>query len=151
VNEALTVAEVLRKAADLIEPEGKWTRRAFSRNANGVAEDGCDRWSANPVCFCALGAIAQAAGMESPDGVWITPAARALEALISPDLSVAGWNDAPERTQAEVVAALRKAADLATEEGSRDLSSVGEAAEPSGENATEPTPSTNNTSQKEGA
>ena len=30
---------------------------------------------------------------------------------------VAPWNDAPGRTQAEVVAALRKAADLARSEG----------------------------------
>ncbi|UIJ43764.1 hypothetical protein LZK98_11745 [Sphingomonas cannabina] len=99
---ALSVADVLERAADLIEPEGKWTQK------NGGVRG---------VCWCASTAI----GAAHPDGIALD-AQRFFANLISPGGGLAivriwCWNDAPERTQAEVVAKLREAAALAREQG----------------------------------
>jgi hypothetical protein len=123
-----SVAEILDAAADLIEPEGAWTQGAFSRNVDGSADYGEDDETdpivaANPVCWCALGAIAQVADCDplafktfSESYSMITAKAKAIlrETL---GLSAEMWNDAPERTQAEVVAKLREAAAKAREAG----------------------------------
>lgn len=97
-----TVADVLTAAADLIEPEGWWTQGATARTSTGeravIAEP-------DAACWCMIGAVWEVAG-------WLGPIGEAEGALL--DLlgvgNVARWNDAPERTQAEVVAALRAAA-----------------------------------------
>lgn len=118
----LTVAEVLDAAADLIEPEGKWTQGAFSRNADGAADADEDETTAvEPVCWCALGALAEVSGKSTLDSYVFAlaypdraaPGYAALRAFIGGE--VADWNDAPERTQAEVVAKLREAAAAARE------------------------------------
>lgn len=106
-----TVAQVLSDAADLIEPEGAWTQGAYARGKSR-------REVVNPkraVCFCALGAINVAAG-EKRTGVdavhyhsFFHKAAKISDVL--------DWNDAPERTQSEVVAKLREASKLAAECG----------------------------------
>lgn len=95
------VADVLERAAALIEPEGAWTQNEYTHQL---------------YAFCQLGAIAHvmAIGATKASG---TPAARALSAFLDPTDESAGrvvarWNDAPERTQAEVVSALRTAATL---------------------------------------
>ena len=110
-----TVADTLRKAADLIEPAEAWTQNAFSRNHDGTTDEleGHPAAADNPVCWCALGAIAASAKVDPNhwrawDGV-AGRASNALETYVRE--SVGDWNDAPERTQAEVVAALRAAAD----------------------------------------
>ena len=96
---ALTVADVLNRAADLIEPEGAWMQDNYTRNLQS---------------FCPLGAIAHVAGVGCTHASQ-HPASFALSRYLdpsdpSPGRVVARWNDAPERTQAEVVAALRQAA-----------------------------------------
>jgi hypothetical protein len=96
--EPATVPEVLRAAAGLIEPEGAWV----------------DGWSGNnKTCFCAVSAIRSASGHR---GIIADPAIDALRDSLGVRF-VVGWNDVPGRTQAEVVAALRKAADLAEADG----------------------------------
>lgn len=108
---ALSVADVLDRAADLIEPEGAWTQGAPARTAGGRGTDSGDR---EAVCFCAIGAINRA-------GYWDWPLTSACwKAVEDTTVGLAKWNDAPERTQAEVVAALRAAAEKA-----RTASSVG--------------------------
>lgn len=122
--EKLSVADVLEHAADLIEPEGKWTQGAFSRNEDGTADLDEDQTAAsNPVCWCGLGALAKVVGAD--------PLAPYAFSIFYPERSIAGynflrefvggdfasWNDAPGRTQAEVVAKLREAAALAREQG----------------------------------
>lgn len=83
----LTVAEVLEKAASLIEPEGAWTqggwtnRNAVLRAIDRAAFDFRSRESARKFLRKAIGTRA-----------------------------IARWNDALGRTQAEVVAKLREAA-----------------------------------------
>ncbi|MFA6031846.1 MAG: hypothetical protein WC889_02965, partial [Myxococcota bacterium] len=56
----LSVADVLERAADLIEPEGAWTQGESARDANGKPlKQGSDH---NAVCWCVLGAIGKVAG-----------------------------------------------------------------------------------------
>lgn len=107
---ATSLADILDRAADLIEPEGAWTQRALGRNANGRCAD-ADRMPKKPVCFCAVGAVCRVLGLTTytPYGA----AHRPLEALrtsLPRVWSLTEWNDAKGRTQAEVVAALRQAA-----------------------------------------
>lgn len=88
------VRQVLRDAAQLLEQHG-WCQRQ-SRTGGGALD--------------VAGAIAAAAG-----GAWRTErrAHHALEVWLiwhTNAASVAQWNDAPERTKAEVLAALRAAA-----------------------------------------
>jgi hypothetical protein len=116
---SLTVSEVLRKAADLIEPEGAWIQEQDAVDVDGmevmpIAPEACQ--------WCALGAIGR---YGAPSTLLIDGALAALIRAIGygddvvvpwPNRLVADWNDAESRTQDEVVAALRKAADLAEQE-----------------------------------
>lgn len=92
-----TVADVLERAADLIEPEGAWIQGVFQ------SEDGCSHCLHSAVMeqaddFLKMKAATQALGFNYSEEVWV-------------------WNDAPGRTQAEVVAKLREAARSAREQG----------------------------------
>ena len=95
------VVDVLTKARELLTPEGAWGQGSYTPA---------------PGCYCILGALCQAGtgdadfdrlptGHGRPwDSVWgalnlVRPAARRFG-------SVSVWNDAPDRTQAEVLAAL---------------------------------------------
>jgi hypothetical protein len=121
MGEPLSVAAVLERAADLIEPEGKWTQGDSARDANGNrlragTEEGA-------VCWCVLGAISKVVG--HPASLLFGAAQKALASVLPSEILPifdddgdelpieASWNDAPERTQAEVVAKLREAAALA--------------------------------------
>lgn len=100
----MTPSEVLLAAADLIEPEGAWTQRAFARDRHGTA---LTARSYGAVCWCADGAIIHSAGDEA---YLHGPCLAAVYRIIPDTLLINHWNDAPDRTQAEVVAALREAA-----------------------------------------
>jgi len=93
----VTAADVLRKAADMIEPEGCWIQGAW-----GLDREGKVTMSANAVRWCADWAIAVAAR----DGY--SPARQALKAAVG---SIPIWNDAPNQTQTNVVATMRSVAD----------------------------------------
>ncbi|RYG90143.1 MAG: hypothetical protein EON59_00755 [Alphaproteobacteria bacterium] len=108
-----TVAEVLDAAADLIEPEGAWTKGAFARDISGK-DTSLFGYRGKAVCWCLLGATQEAAG-DDDDGVADHFFAQFLGAAAQDGLAC--WNDAPERTQAEVVAKLREAAELARQGG----------------------------------
>lgn len=103
----VNASEILNAAADLIEPDGAWTQRAGARTSdNGF----CDTTDPEAVAFCATGAIYRvsrtALGFDYPT---YCKAVDALESQID-RATIARWNDWPDRTQAEVVEALRKAA-----------------------------------------
>lgn len=103
----LTVAEVLSRAADLIEPERAWTQGCEARDVDGV--ELVDYSGTDAICWCVGGAIWKAAddvGYKNPN-----VAMRFLESLLDV-CNVPEWNDAPKRTQSEVVAKLREAAAL---------------------------------------
>lgn len=99
----LTVAQILNRATVLIERDGTWIKGEYRKRR--------DVGDGEATCYCALGAVLQAGGGvhrdENDD-----PACRALADSLGLSAAhlVARWNDAPERTQAEVVAALRAAA-----------------------------------------
>lgn len=91
-----TTADVLRHAARIIEERG---------HAKGALED-------DEGGVCALGAILVASSGSSND--W-GPNGREASCALSNTVgySIAGWNNRPERTASEVIAALRAAADAA--------------------------------------
>lgn len=107
-----TISEILFAAADLIEPEGKWTQGCSARNAEG---NSASATRPDAVCWCAVGAIWCAA--ESHTSKLADAATDELEQVLGGLIAVGKWNDAPERTQAEVVAKLREAAEKAREQG----------------------------------
>lgn len=118
----LTVADVLERAAHKLKQPGAWTQGAFSRNAYGIADRDVDETAANdPVCWCALGALAEASNVDPMETYAFSMSAPKvfgylfLREFVGGD--VAKWNDDPNRTQAEVVATLREAAALAREQG----------------------------------
>jgi hypothetical protein len=92
---SLPVSTVLRNAAELIEKKG-WCQFRF------LDEDG-------GTCLAGAGE----ASAKSVSGWW--QAREFLHRYLDIDPTI--WNDAPERTQAEVVAKLREAAALAESEG----------------------------------
>lgn len=103
------VARILRKAADLIEPDRAWTTGAWARDANGVSVFPNEP---SAVCWCAEGAIARVAG----DGL---PGRETAEVINTVEQHVGRgivtWNDT-QRAARPVVAALRAAADAAEAE-----------------------------------
>lgn len=108
----MTVAEVLERAANLIEPEGAWTQDWFARDVIGREVEAIDP-HAN--CWCVRGAVFAVCGSDSVDEEAIF---NPLHDLLGFELmSVEEWNDDPDRTQTEVVAKLREAAALAREQG----------------------------------
>lgn len=103
----MSVAEVLNKAADLLEKPGAWTRGTYARDSAGQLVASSDHTA---TCWCAMGATIRAAfslGTRSGDAI-------EQIAKFAGD-NIGAWNDAPGRTQAEVVAALRQAAKDSTQ------------------------------------
>jgi hypothetical protein len=105
----LSVADVLEHAADLIEPKGKWTRGAAARDAN-YNPTSFDSKDAS--CWCAMGAISRVAMGVRPMRD-IAGQARDQFRRVLETPWITDFNDAEDRTQPEVVAALRRAATLA--------------------------------------
>lgn len=111
----MLASEVLSRAADLIEPEGAWTQGAFARPKPSKAFVGA-RWPRTRTCWCVRGALFEVTGTRPRHENEATVAAETfLENAIARSLVM--FNDFEYRTQAEVVAALRKASDLARSEG----------------------------------
>lgn len=105
----MKASEILRKAADRLEPEGRWCQGELAMDSKGRGlmnaknADAC-RW-------CMGGAmIAEGSSMG------LCAEDEYLDRAIGCEHYV-DWNDDPARTQPEVVAALRKAAELAEAEG----------------------------------
>lgn len=92
-------SEVLDAAANLIEPEGAWCQGQFH---NGLSH-------------CMAGAILLSGGRVF--GAEYGFVSRVAILTFGPHSSLAHFNDAHGRTQAEVVSALRQAAELARSEG----------------------------------
>jgi hypothetical protein len=101
------VATKLREARALIERG--WTQEAFARGKSGrvVVPNG-----RAAVCFCAVGAI------KRYDHWCYDLVAKPLATAIGVKgvTGIYDWNDAPERTQADVLAAFDRAIELAEQE-----------------------------------
>lgn len=101
-------ATVLRKAAELISEPGAWTQGAFARRGSYPIGPN----TPNAECWCALGALYAAASRLSVDS-YRTIAALSGHLGLQGRGALVNWNDAPERTQQQVVQALHNAADQA--------------------------------------
>ncbi|MGV2110128.1 DUF6197 family protein [Agrobacterium salinitolerans] len=55
----MNTVQILKEARALIADGGKWTQGAFARNSLGEKVDPSEEGA---VCFCAIGALAKAAG-----------------------------------------------------------------------------------------
>jgi hypothetical protein len=99
------VAKVLNDAADLIEPEGRWTTGASARDEGGNVEF---PGSPNACCWCAAGAVTR---VTAGTDLRLTPVWQVLcrHVGLAHFTDIPGWNDA-QPTVEPVVAALRAAA-----------------------------------------
>ncbi len=95
----MTTVEILRKARDHIAQPGMWRQRG--RFAEALAGQPCS-------AFNALGCITRGARKT-------VYAERAMFAALGHE-DVIGWEDAPSRTQSEVVALFDRAIELAERE-----------------------------------
>ena len=93
-----TTLEILRAARAKIERPECWTKGELARDAagNSVTPD-----SAEAVCWCPVGAI-HASTLIGHERF----CARHVIVNAIDSLNIGGWNDAPERTHAEVLAAF---------------------------------------------
>lgn len=111
---------VFSAAADLIEPRDHWTQGALARDDNGIDTEFGDQ-PGEAVCWCAVGAIYQVLpGIKDSERRKFRELAEQLLGLTTTKsglFPLAAWSDAPERNQADVVAALRRASELAAEVG----------------------------------
>lgn len=105
----MTAAQTLKEARKLIEKG--WCQWVFAETSDRTTVDVMDvdacRW-------CASGAIRHAA----KDGCNNLDAYDIFQCVIGTDY-VSEWNDAPDRTQAEVLAAFDKAIALAESEATK--------------------------------
>lgn len=102
MSSARSVREVLVAARERIAKPGGWTQRAYARDAEGRATA---IFGGRAVCYCALGALT------SVDADPYVYAVLRNVVEVSTDL----WNDAPGRTQAQVIAAFDAA--IAAQDG----------------------------------
>lgn len=91
-------------ASDLVTKG--WSQGGYALNASGRSVSYTDDAA---VRFCVEGAIMRAVRLLKLTGPAAAAPFRKLQEVIG---DVPGWNDAPERTHEEVVAALRTAAGL---------------------------------------
>jgi hypothetical protein len=87
------------KAADYLR--WGWTKNAYARNAAGTIVESSSK---NAVAWCLAGAVFAAYATKADRDAAFTKLA-----LVMPDPGYIHWNDAPERTQTEVVALAERA------------------------------------------
>jgi len=99
--------DLLRQARELLADPKRWTQGTGARAGDGLATG---VHSANAICWCAWGAL-----------VYVHTDLNSLSdsldliATIVGESEVSSWNDAPERTHEEVLAAFDRAIELAGE------------------------------------
>jgi hypothetical protein len=117
----VTLSEIYLKAAEVIRTNGHYKGAFFTRSETGVGIE----LAAAECPVCVAGAVSMAvfgwpvpSGYEADERAQFDAAARQLADLIGvagdpmlePVGRLAGWNDLPERTPADVIAALEQAA-----------------------------------------
>jgi hypothetical protein len=101
------VAGVLNAAADLLDKPGAWIQHAWARDSAGRIVDFGDEPKA--ACWCADGAFEKVLGRRYVEHGDLRANLQAAFIAVH-GCSPMGFNDAPKRTQSEVVQALRAAA-----------------------------------------
>ena len=102
----MTTLEILKAARELLSVPERWTKRVSARATDGKS---CPIDSPNATCWCIVGALGKITDYALPDEC--TDVLR--EGLPG---SLVSFNDAPERTHAEVLARFDEA--IARLEGS---------------------------------
>lgn len=103
-----TTLEILKAARERVAKG--WTQGEVARDAAGLAVGSI---SQDAVCWCSLGALNGALGPgESWDGWSDAKKLLRIAAGIYDNISIVDWNDAPGRTQAEVIAAFTRAIEM---------------------------------------
>lgn len=109
--EEVTAVYVLTETRKLLSVPERWTKKQFARDALGGTADPTGPLA---VCFCVEGAIHRAAVGDAHIEARLA-AKQILRQAIGLGVldGLPGWNDAPERTHAEVLAAFARAIELA--------------------------------------
>lgn len=103
------VSEILTKAADLLEKPGAWAQGIFA--SDDERELHLYGWEPGATCFCIMGATQ---AVIADGAAWWDRRVDLVNALTaSLGSNPQYFNDTPGRTQAEVVVALRAAAEAA--------------------------------------
>lgn len=104
--ERVTTLDTLRRARELLSEPNSWTQGTYARDAQGKR---CYIWEDCRVCLCVEGAL-----FSAHEDIEVCVAARdAFEGSLG-GAPLDEWNDAPERTHAEVLEAFDRA--IAAEE-----------------------------------
>lgn len=104
----MTTKEILVGALERVKRG--WTQDEYARDESGAH---VDQYAKDATCWCIAGAISAAKG---EGGYWPSDTIRYFMD-INGISDVADWNDAPGRTQAEVIAAFTRAIAKCDEEG----------------------------------
>lgn len=110
----MTTLEILRGVRELLADEKRWHHGS---GAFAATDDGkpCDTLSSRAACFCIAGAAFRVLGIgttQPAHEAWAVVDAIHRAADINKTAGIGKWNDAPERTHAEVIAAIDKAIEL---------------------------------------
>ena len=96
----MTTIEILKKARELISDEKHWTKGVYARTVHSTP---CAPIAEQAFCWCSVGAIAKIEGLPCTTlGVQFSEQGSSAARLLATD-HAPSWNDAPERTHAEVL------------------------------------------------
>jgi hypothetical protein len=103
-----TVLEVLEGALEILRDPKRWTKREYSRDIN---DRDCSPHSSRAKCFCAIGAIMRVSGSRPELSTLWALHIEATNVLrrVTRQYDIGVWNDAPERTHAEIIQGFEKA------------------------------------------
>lgn len=94
----MKTSEVLNAALEKFGPKGeRWTKGAYARNS---ADNKCNEFSSEAVCFCSLGAIRVVSGIVDDDSKAVVMLSEAI--LETYELDTVEFNDNPNREFADV-------------------------------------------------
>jgi hypothetical protein len=102
-QEVITFLEGVRRR---LTPPSAWTQAAYARRVSGISCTGADRAAS---CWCLLGAIdaeRHATATRSLVSQLATSAVTKTVKVRDAGLTLAGWQDAPERTHEDILAAI---------------------------------------------
>lgn len=113
MTEPQMTLDILKRARALLTPPGAWTQTAFARDRDG---EPINADSEAAISWCSAGALEASKGGKTR---WraqnhLKSAISTSERSFVSEWSVLTWNDNPDRTQKEVLAAFDKAIAMAS-------------------------------------
>lgn len=98
----MNASMILESARALLASKGMWTQGAFARNRKGLSTSPHGKKACS---FCMVGAIDSVSYGERGN----MAAIRLLRGVLPKGATIGVWNDAPGRTQGEVLSAFDRA------------------------------------------